>query len=63
MNNGQSCICAKRFIVHTDVYDDFEAAFVEAMATLDGGRSHGPRHRGGPARTGEWARRHGRVRR
>ena len=33
-NNGQSCIAAKRFIVHTDVYDEFAAAFVDAMAGL-----------------------------
>ncbi|WP_069816665.1 NADP-dependent succinic semialdehyde dehydrogenase [Streptomyces sp. TP-A0874] len=33
-NNGQSCIAAKRFIVHTDVYDDFAARFVESMAAL-----------------------------
>ncbi|TQS40286.1 NADP-dependent succinic semialdehyde dehydrogenase [Cryptosporangium phraense] len=33
-NNGQSCIAAKRFIVHTDVYDAFATAFVERMAAL-----------------------------
>ncbi|MER7705822.1 NADP-dependent succinic semialdehyde dehydrogenase [Kitasatospora sp. NPDC097605] len=33
-NNGQSCIAAKRFIVHTDVYDRFTAAFAEAMRGL-----------------------------
>ncbi|HET9692248.1 MAG TPA: NADP-dependent succinic semialdehyde dehydrogenase [Acidimicrobiales bacterium] len=29
LNNGQSCINAKRFIVHTDVYDEFVRRFVE----------------------------------
>jgi succinate-semialdehyde dehydrogenase/glutarate-semialdehyde dehydrogenase len=33
-NNGQSCIAAKRFIVHTDVYDAFAAEFVERMRAL-----------------------------
>ncbi|MFJ6773733.1 NADP-dependent succinic semialdehyde dehydrogenase [Kitasatospora sp. NPDC091257] len=33
-NNGQSCIAAKRFIVHTDVYERFTAAFTEAMRAL-----------------------------
>jgi succinate-semialdehyde dehydrogenase/glutarate-semialdehyde dehydrogenase len=33
-NNGQSCIAAKRFIVHTDVYDRFVDAFVAHMSAL-----------------------------
>jgi succinate-semialdehyde dehydrogenase/glutarate-semialdehyde dehydrogenase len=33
-NNGQSCIAAKRFIVHRDVADDFERLFVERMKAL-----------------------------
>jgi succinate-semialdehyde dehydrogenase/glutarate-semialdehyde dehydrogenase len=34
INNGQSCIAAKRFIVHAAVYDDFTRRFVEGMRSL-----------------------------
>ncbi len=34
INNGQSCIAAKRFIVHTQIYDEFEKRFVEIMKQL-----------------------------
>ncbi|WP_328883146.1 NADP-dependent succinic semialdehyde dehydrogenase [Streptomyces sp. NBC_00299] len=33
-NTGQSCIAAKRFIVHTDVYEAFAERFVEGMKAL-----------------------------
>ena len=32
LNNGQSCIAAKRFIVHADVADGFQRRFVAEMA-------------------------------
>ncbi|WP_291428794.1 NAD-dependent succinate-semialdehyde dehydrogenase [Deinococcus sp.] len=34
INNGQSCIAAKRFIVHADVYDAFTDAFVAGLRAL-----------------------------
>ena len=34
INNGQSCIAAKRFIVHQEIYDEFERRLVAAMEAL-----------------------------
>lgn len=34
INNGQSCIAAKRFLVHGQIYSEFEKRFVEAMEKL-----------------------------
>jgi succinate-semialdehyde dehydrogenase/glutarate-semialdehyde dehydrogenase len=48
INNGQSCIAAKRFVVHENIADDFTKRFVERMKSLvvgdptDGGTDIGP---------------------
>ncbi len=34
INNGQSCIAAKRFIVHESIYDAFEQRFVAGMEAM-----------------------------
>jgi len=34
INNGQSCIAAKRFIVANEIYDEFERRFVNEMRAL-----------------------------
>jgi succinate-semialdehyde dehydrogenase/glutarate-semialdehyde dehydrogenase len=34
INNGQSCIAAKRFIIHETIYDRFAQKFVDRMAAL-----------------------------
>ena len=36
-NNGQSCIAAKRFIVHEQIADEFEKKFVAKMQSLQVG--------------------------
>ncbi|WOC12346.1 NADP-dependent succinic semialdehyde dehydrogenase [Gordonia sp. MP11Mi] len=50
-NNGQSCIAAKRFIVHTDVYDEFAAKFADAMKALIVGDPTDPTTDVGPLAT------------
>jgi succinate-semialdehyde dehydrogenase / glutarate-semialdehyde dehydrogenase len=47
-NNGQSCIAAKRFVVHGDCYDAFEEAFVTGMAGLSVGDPLDPATEVGP---------------
>ena len=50
-NNGQSCIAAKRFIVHTDIYDAFVDKFVEKMQALKVGDPTDPDTDVGPLAT------------
>jgi succinate-semialdehyde dehydrogenase / glutarate-semialdehyde dehydrogenase len=50
-NNGQSCIAAKRFIIHTKVYDEFVDKFVEKMAALRVGDPTDPDTDVGPLAT------------
>jgi succinate-semialdehyde dehydrogenase/glutarate-semialdehyde dehydrogenase len=51
INNGQSCIAAKRFIVHRDVADAFEERFVRHMAALRVGDPLDPATDVGPLAT------------
>ena len=47
-NNGQSCVCAKRFIAHESIYDRFQELFLAGVAALkvgdpmDAGTDVGP---------------------
>ncbi|MEV4631347.1 NADP-dependent succinic semialdehyde dehydrogenase [Micromonospora sp. NPDC049523] len=50
-NNGQSCIAAKRFIVHTDVFDAFAEAFALRMDALQVGDPMDPTTDVGPLAT------------
>ena len=53
INNGQSCIAAKRFIVHQDVYDAFAERFVRGMEALRVGDPMDPATDVGPLATAE----------
>ena len=48
INNGQSCIAAKRFIVHERVYQEFERRFTTAMSALTVGDPMDPATHVGP---------------
>ncbi|MET7519664.1 aldehyde dehydrogenase family protein [Streptomyces sp. NPDC005480] len=47
-NSGQSCVCAKRFIVHQDVADAFTEAFVTGVEALTVGDPRDPGTQIGP---------------
>ncbi len=51
INNGQSCIAAKRFIVATSVYGEFERRFVAGMQALQIGDPMAPATDVGPLAT------------
>ncbi|MFE5706785.1 NAD-dependent succinate-semialdehyde dehydrogenase [Rhodococcus koreensis] len=53
MNNGQSCVNAKRFIVHADVVEDFVRRFSERMGALRVGDPMDSETDIGPLATGD----------
>ncbi|MEO5492685.1 MAG: NAD-dependent succinate-semialdehyde dehydrogenase [Sphingomonas sp.] len=52
-NTGQSCICAKRMIVHADVYDDFMEKFSAGMKAVKTGDPMDPDTEMGPLSSAE----------
>ena len=55
INNGQSCIAAKRFIVHAEVYDAFLVGFTKGMQQLVTGDPLDPATQLGPLATASLA--------
>jgi succinate-semialdehyde dehydrogenase/glutarate-semialdehyde dehydrogenase len=55
INNGQSCISAKRFIVHESIYSEFERRFVATMQGLKVGDPMDLATDVGPLATGQGA--------
>jgi succinate-semialdehyde dehydrogenase/glutarate-semialdehyde dehydrogenase len=53
INNGQSCIAAKRFIVHQQIYDEFTEQFVERLNNLKIGDPMDPSTEIGPLATAD----------
>jgi succinate-semialdehyde dehydrogenase/glutarate-semialdehyde dehydrogenase len=53
INNGQSCIAAKRFIVHTDIYEEFARRMVLGMEALKVGDPSDETTEIGPLATGQ----------
>jgi succinate-semialdehyde dehydrogenase/glutarate-semialdehyde dehydrogenase len=53
INNGQSCIAAKRFIVHEKIYDDFMKRFVGGVAALRVGDPMDAKTQVGPLATAQ----------
>lgn len=51
LNNGQSCIAGKRFIIHADIYDRFTELFVARMASVVVGDPMDPATEVGPLST------------
>jgi succinate-semialdehyde dehydrogenase/glutarate-semialdehyde dehydrogenase len=55
INNGQSCIAAKRFLIHESIYAEFESRFTAAMAALHVGDPTFPETQLGPLATPQTA--------